>query len=82
MKKLCIPIIVTGVSLMMTSCATTSQTVRIAGHPYNTKPDCERERPLGVYDPKCDEPLLGFNGFSPMQIPLVSGIGGTSGPSF
>lgn len=73
-----------AVTALLASCASTPNPTgtHIAGHPYRTKSDCVRTQPIGKFDPKCDEPLLGFNDFSPMSFPVTTGGGGASGPSF
>lgn len=64
--------------LALASCTTTSSVATtIDGHPYRTKANCQRVEPLGKFDPKCDEPLVGFKGFSPDII--VPQVGGGSG---
>lgn len=68
---------ITGlVALSLASCATAStKSVNVPGHPYRTDPDCKRTQPLGKFDEKCDEPKLGFKGFSapPNMTPAIGG---------
>jgi hypothetical protein len=55
MKKL---LAVVAVSLLVANCSATTQTtaVQTAGHPFETKADCQRTKPIDMFDPKCDQP--------------------------
>lgn len=75
MKKL----LLVPVLIALASCATTETTssIRVEGHPYNTTTGCKRDKPFGKFDPKCDQPLLGYNNFSdPTIVPQVGAPGG------
>lgn len=69
-------IIIIAVASALSACTSTSKYVNIAGHPYKTELGCNREKPIGKFDVKCDEPRLGFSGFSPdIIVPQVGGFG-------
>lgn len=78
MKKI---LAVVAVSLVVANCSATTQTtaVQIGGHPFKTKAACQRTKPIGMFDPKCDDPKLGYAGFSDPTIRIQTGAPGGLG---
>jgi hypothetical protein len=78
MKKI---LAVVAVSLLVANCSATTQTtaVQIAGYPFKTEADCQRTKPIGMFDPKCDHPRLGYRGFSDPTIGIQAGAPGGLG---
>jgi hypothetical protein len=62
MKKL---ILIISFSVAVASCSQATRYVEFAEHPYRTDPNCQRTEPIGKFDQKCDDPHVGFKGFSP-----------------
>lgn len=46
-------------------CMESSRYVSLSGYAYQTDPTCIRRQPPWKFDPRCDEPILGFSGFTP-----------------
>jgi heat shock protein HslJ len=78
MKKI---LAVVAVSLLVANCSATTQTtsVQIGGHPFKTTADCQRIKPIGTFDPKCDHPRLGYGDFSDPTIRTQTGAPGGLG---
>jgi hypothetical protein len=80
MKKSLISV---GVMLALSACSTTGfqpndKYETVAGYPFKTNLSCTRTKPVGLFDPKCDYPRLGFKGFSPMpDFSVGSGVSGS-----
>lgn len=72
MKKI---LAVVAVSLLGANCSATTQTtaIQIGGHPFKTKADCQRTKPVGMFDLECDHPKLGYGGFSDPTIRTQTG---------
>lgn len=52
-------------------CSQTTGSISTSSSPHTSGPQCHRSVPLGEFDENCDEPRLGFKGFS--QPPIVTG---------
>ncbi|WP_163268269.1 hypothetical protein [Chelativorans alearense] len=52
-------------SVVLAGCTQTIGSIAVGDQAYKTDPACERTKPLGQYDEKCDTPRLGFKDFSP-----------------
>ena len=78
MKKI---LAVVAVSLLVANCSATTQStaVQIGGHPFKTKADCQRTKSIGMFDPNCDQPKLGYGGFSDPTIRTQTGAPGGLG---
>jgi hypothetical protein len=63
------------------SCSATSLStaVLIAGQAFETKADCQRTKSMDIFDPKCDQPRLGYDGFSDPTIGTQTGAPGGLG---
>lgn len=45
--------------------------IHMPGYAFRTDPHCHRTKPIDQFDPRCDEPVLGYRDFCP---PLWLGI--------
>jgi hypothetical protein len=39
--------------------------IHISGYAFRTDPQCHRTKPVDEFDPRCDEPVLGYKDFCP-----------------
>ncbi|MDX8449404.1 hypothetical protein [Mesorhizobium captivum] len=53
-------------------CSQTTGSIGTSISPHTSGPQCHRSVPLSEFDETCDEPRLGFKGFSPL--PIVTGL--------
>ncbi|TIT91212.1 MAG: hypothetical protein E5W55_20680 [Mesorhizobium sp.] len=53
-------------------CSQTTGSIVTSSSPRTSAPQCPRSVPLSEFDKTCDEPRLGFKGFSPL--PIVNGL--------
>ncbi|MBP1843804.1 PBP1b-binding outer membrane lipoprotein LpoB [Rhizobium petrolearium] len=58
-------IALTAICIVLAGCTQTSRYTSVPGYAHRTDPTCKRTQPPSKYDPKCDCPDVGYEGFSP-----------------